>query len=223
LFTWTIVGELVGLAQFIYDYQTLIAGAGAIAAAYVAAKPVWRQIELSQTQANGVLREMLQERKAEIQQARSASSDKVGTALNELALAVPWEDEGARITEHEAHHHDVGLSQAVRWLRTGYHWRDSSLVENVRETLILRIDDLIRVLRDVHYPAHTEQHDEDHNMSDEEWAAFVKRGEEAKGEVPESLAVAQSSNRHFLDSLEAEKESIGQRLRKVNEALTSQV
>ena len=209
----------MGFGQFIYDYQTLIGAAAAIAAAYVAVRPVWRQLELTQTQANGVLREMLLHRQAELTQAQSALIDKVGRPLNNLAFELDVDMGGTNITEHEAHQHDMGLSQAVSWLRQGYNWRDSSKAEAAKNAIIEKIDALLSVLSDVHAPAHTDQSGEDYAMTDEQWSAFVARGEEAKGEVPAALAEAQEAYREFWTSLETEKSVIGVRLRNVNDAL----
>lgn len=209
----------MGLGQFIYDYQTLIGAGAAIVAAYIAVRPVWRQLELTQTQANGVLREMLLQRQAELQQAQSALQDNVGKPLNELSFELDVEAGGDRITEHEAHHHDMGLSRAVSWVRQHYQWRDSTPAETARNSLIEKIDALLMLLSDVHAPAHTDQVGEDYAMSDEEWTAFVARGEQAKDEVPTALADAQRAYREFWSSLSEERSVIGVRLKKVNEAL----
>lgn len=125
---WTIWTALSGLGGLLYDYQTLVAGMGAIAAAYFAAKPVWKQLELTQTQASGVLRDMLFQRQTEVQQARAALADKVGQKLLDLDHLLSWHDEDEKISEHDAFGHDQILSGSVRWLRLGYHWRDSSQV-----------------------------------------------------------------------------------------------
>lgn len=60
---------LMGIGQFVYDYQTLITGFTAVGAAYVAVQPVYRQLALMrmqsalmQTQSNSVLQQMLLQR-----------------------------------------------------------------------------------------------------------------------------------------------------------------
>ena len=80
--------SLKGLSQFIYDYQTLLTGMAALAAAYIAAKPVWRQLRLTQTQANGVLREMLLQRQSEVQSATATLSEMVKKPLSELGTTL---------------------------------------------------------------------------------------------------------------------------------------
>jgi hypothetical protein len=117
---WLIWSAMMGLGQFIYDYQTLIVGAGAIGAAYVAAKPVWRQLELTQTQANGVLREMLLQRQAELKKAQEASTEKVGKIVNDLADGVEVDGHILRISEHDAHHFDMGTLMGEEAISLSY-------------------------------------------------------------------------------------------------------
>lgn len=213
----------MGLGQFIYDYQTLIAGGLALGAAYLAARPVWRQLGLTQTQSNGVLRDMLLQRQAEVQQARAALTEKVGKKLNDLDHLLAWHDEGERISEHDAFGFDQILSQSVSWLRLGYHWRDAAQVEAARTTLTDKIDALLGVLNDIHAPAHTQQHDEDHDISNEDWAEFLARGETAKGEVSQSVADARAAFNKVLEDMEAEAAVLKKRLTTLNEALIGNV
>jgi len=216
---WGLLAALMGIGTFIYDYQTLIAGGLALAAAYLAAKPVWRQLALTQTQSNGVLREMLLHRQVEVQQARAALMENVGSKLFDLEHLLGWEDEAEPISEHDAFGNDQILSQSISWLRTGYHWRDRSQVEAARVELIGKIDALLQTLEAIHAPAHTDQHDEDHSISDEDWVAFLARGESAKGEVGGSVGAARAAFNSLLQEMESEAEALKERLTKVNEAL----
>jgi hypothetical protein len=217
---WLVRNAAMGLGQFIYDYQTLIAGTAAIGAAYIAAHPVWRQLKLNQTQANGVLREMLIDRESELRKAKTAVSEKIGRPLNDLDLDIGFDGPPQKLTEHEAHHHDLGISHAVSWLRLDYPWRDSAKAEAAREQLVEKLDSLLNILSEIHGPAHVDQVGEDYAMSNEEWAAFVARGEAAKDEIPDQLRESQGAYRDFLSNLDAEKSAIQARLRSVNEALT---
>jgi hypothetical protein len=209
----------MSIGSFIYDYQTLIAGALALAAAYFAAKPVWRQLELTQTQSNGVLREMLLHRQVEVQQARAALMANVGSKLFDLDHALGCQGDGEFISEHDAFGNDQILSQSISWLRTGYHWRDRSRVEAARAELIDKIDTLLQILEAIHAPAHTDQHDEDRSISDEDWAAFLARGVAAKGEVAGAVGAARTTFNNLLLEMESEAEALKERLTKVNEAL----
>lgn len=209
----------MGIGQYIYDYQTLITGGLALGAAYLAAKPVWRQLELTQTQSNGVLRDMLLQRQAEVQHARAALLERVGAKLNDLDHHLGWEGADERISEQDAFGFDQILSTSISWLRIGYHWRDSSQVEVARDALTDKIDALLATLSDIHAPAHTDQHGEDYNISDEDWVAFIARGEAAKDEVGEAVSQARSAFAKVLDEMETEATALKKRLTKLNEAL----
>lgn len=217
---YTIWMALKGLGQFIYDFQTLLTGIGALVAAYVAAKPVWRQLELTQTQANGVLRDMLMQRQSEVANAASALTENVGKPLSELDRHLYWPDgEAIRLDEHQAFHHDQNISRAITWLRSESKHRDSSTVEAAKAGLIEKIDGLLTVLDHIHRPAHTEQHDEDHSFTDEQWAEFLARGESAKDEVEAALAQAQEALTIVSQAMVSEKAAIKARLKKLDEVL----
>lgn len=212
--------SLRGASQFIYDYQTLLTGVAALAAAYIAAKPVWRQLRLTQTQANGVMREMLLQRQSEVNKAAEALTEHVKKPLNELGQALFWPDgEAALLDEHHAFHHDQSISRAVGWLRLDSQHRHSSMVEAALQRLIPQIDHLLNVLDDIHRPAHTDQHDEDHSFSDDAWAAFLARGEAAKGEVEGALAETTRALDATFSSLASEAATIKARLKELDEAL----
>lgn len=218
---WGILTALKGVGQVVYDYQTLIAGALALGAAYLATKPVWRQLALTQTQSNGVLREMLLQRQSELHQARLALIEKVGKKLSDLEHLLAWHDDAEQISEHDAFGFDQILSQSISWLRLGYHWRDSSRVEASRQALLDKIDALLNVLNDVHAPAHTEQHDEHCSISDEDWASFVARADAAKGEVKQLVLDARAALNTLLHEMESESKAVEGRLTLVNEVLIS--
>lgn len=209
----------MGLGQLIYNYQTLIAGGVAIVAAYIAARPVWHQLKLNQTQANGVLRDMLIDREADLKKARASVAEKIGRQLNDLDSDIGFDAPPQKLTAEEAFNHDLGISHALSWLRTEYPWRDSGSVDAARNGLIEKLEDLLNTLNEIHGPDHTEQVTEDYAISDEEWEKFVARSETAKDEVPDRLSEAQRAHREFLTSIETERNAIEARLKSLNETL----
>lgn len=214
----------MGIFKIIYDYQTLITGGAALVAAYIAARPVYRQLGLVQIQSNGVRREMLLQRQLEIEQACAAVREKVGKALSDLSREFDcYEEEHLDfvLNEHQAHHHDLGISHAASWLRQRYKWRDNALAEAKKAALLDELEKLTGILQDVHYPAHTEQHDEYHSMSDEVYAAFLAKGEAAKAEINPALIGAESALQNFQDSLAQELNAVILHLKKLDSSLVS--
>lgn len=226
IITWLQWYALMGIGQFIYDYQTLITGFAALGAAYVAVRPVYRQLALMQaqsammqTQSNGVLRDMLLQRKEEIEQADAALSENVGKRLKAIAGEFPWYDEDFKPDEPMAHNYDQVISGAVSWLRLKYQWRDNPVADGKKAALIEALDKLISILSDVHAPAHTDQVGEDYAMSDEDWEKFNARGEEAKGEVYGAVIAAQKSLQGYGDSFRDELAAIRSQLLKLDQTL----
>jgi hypothetical protein len=210
----------MGLGQFIYDYQTLLTGIGAVSAAYIAAKPVWRQLELTQTQSNGVLREMLLQRQTEVEQAFSAVSDKLGRPLNNLSILF-YDLDDEQITEMQAHAHDQAISHGLSWYRDFYKWRDSAEIDTARSKLVVKLESLTRILSDIHGPAHTDQHDENRSISNQVWAEFLARGHAAKAEVEDALSEAETAKSAVADAMKLEIAAIGSRLKALDKALMS--
>ncbi len=211
----------MGIGQFIYDFQTLFAGAGALIAARIAVKPVWTQIGLLQTQSNGVLREMLSQRQGEIEQSRAAMAHKVEEPLNALgSIFYQYEFEGA-ISEEEAFFHDQRLTDASAWYSYEYRWRDNEDVETARLALLSKLDLLLDALRDIHRPAHTEQHDEDHSIPDQEWEEFVARGDRAKGEVEVISRSVKDALNTVMNGMMLETLAVKSRLKKLDKSIIS--
>ena len=212
---------LIGLVTFIYDYQTIIAGAGAIGAAYIAARPVYSQLGLLRTQSNGVHREMLLQRQHEIVQAHAALDENVSEKLRQLSGQFYWDDSdgGNDFTEQMAHHYDGSVSAATYWVRQSYHWRDNPTAEPLKEELLKNLDSLTSILQDIHYPAHHEQHGEDYSMSDEDYATFCKRGETAKSEVYPALKIAQTTLQKYQSCLKSEQAVLVSELKKLDQML----
>lgn len=218
---WFMRKALMGIGQLIYDYQTLITGVGAIGAAYIAARPVYSQLSMMRTQSDGVLREMLLQRQLEVRQAHDASQKKVGERLSKLAEEYYWDEapDELRLSEPQAHFYGQHISGAASWLRRHYQWRDNVEAEGAKNDLVEKLDRLIHILNDISAPASTDQVDEDRAILDDQWTAFLQRGEDAKIEVYPALREARSALTAFHSSLQNEDTAIGQQLKQLDRSL----
>jgi hypothetical protein len=217
--SWAFVAcPIGGLGRFVYDYQTLIAGAAAVAAAYYAARPVYRQLDLMRLQSDAMMRDMLINREGDLRQALEALGKNVGKPLNDLGGAVYWE-EGVTIDEEQAFCHDQQLSSARAGLADGYRWRDSAVVEAERGGLDKALDGLVNTLDDVQRPAHTEKEDDDHVFTDEAWEAFLNRGEDAKNEVQGKLTDAVGALSAMTAGIDVELRSLDKQLTGIDRSL----
>lgn len=214
---WGLLTAMSGIGQFLYDWQTLIGSGLALVAAYVAVKPVYAQLELTRTQSNGVLREMLLSRQLEVEQAGAAIMKHVAKPIRDLSIFLEWNDDD--IGEHDAFGHWQLLGTAEGYLRGGYRWRDSEAVEAAKANLLDKIDALLTILNDVHAPAHTDQSGEDYSMSDEAYAAFRQRGVDAKKEVEPACGAAWAALLALRTAQENDETAIHQQLRKLDSGL----
>lgn len=209
-----------GLGRFLYDWQTLISGLIALVAAFVAVRPVWKQLALTQTQANGVLREMLLKREVEIGKAHVALVEKVRPPLNELdsELYSP-DDQLLEFSAEGAHHYSQRISSAAHWLSTASKERDSAAVEVAKDALAEKLAAVEALLNEIHFPVSMDQEGEGYSISDEDWAKYVARSEAAQTEVVGAVSAARSALREVEGALSKERRVIKARLKKVDEAL----
>lgn len=217
LFWW----GFMGIGQIIYDYQTLIAGAGAIAAAIIAVRPVYGQLDLMRTQSNAVLKDMLIQRQADLEQAAAAVQKHVSERLDNLDGEYPWYDENENVllSEVQAHHYDQHISGAMRWIRQKYSWRDNPVMDGKKLLLVSALEELVEKLGHIYFTASHQQHDEDHSISDEEWERLDKRGEDAKLEVYPALLAAKNALAAYLHANQHERDVIDGQLRKLDRGL----
>jgi hypothetical protein len=178
---------------------------------------------MMRTQSNAVLKDMLIQRQAELEQAAAAVTKHVGGPLDNLGREYPWyeEDENIRLTETQAHHYDQHISGAVSWIRRRYRWRDNPVMEGKKALLISALDALIGKLGDIYFTASHQQHDEDYSIDDAEWARLEQRGEDAISQIYPALVVAKTAMTSFLEANQQELAAIDTQLRKLDRDLLS--
>ncbi|MBT2244569.1 hypothetical protein JQK15_13575 [Sphingobium sp. BHU LFT2] len=223
IIVWGLLTAMSGIGQFLYDWQTLIGSGLALAAAYWAVKPVYAQLELTRTQSNGVLREMLLDRQSEFQQAIAAVKKHVEKPIREVYQPDRWE-EGRPISSERAFHDSQSMSVVLTWLKVEYHWRDSETVEASKQSLVQSIEVLRDALDAVHAPdsVHQEWIDDEgehHEIAADDWAAILTRGEEAIGEIDGLRSAAVKAATAMLNALNADRYGIRRRLSEVDAAL----
>jgi hypothetical protein len=166
---------------FIYDYQTLIAGLLAIAAALYAGAPVWRQLKDSNLQTRILHRETLASllREAEERYARVAKA--LDGPFSDLDMLTSGQDgEPIEIGEHDA----FGMEQKIRgcldWYLITLKGKESELIEKAKSDFAAAFDQLTETLNDVHWPAHNDQSGEDYAIPQDEWEAILQKSTDAK-------------------------------------------
>jgi hypothetical protein len=180
------------LYDFIDKYQALIAGLIAIIAAYITARPVWRQLEGVRVQTNTLFRDYVLEqlrrtanRKAWYSKRLGSFNDDVGRRIHEM--------DGEAINVHWAHDTQQRAAYLLEEMEAHAETRDLSAIEEELTDIYAALNQLIETLDCIHRPYSMEQHDADHSFTDEEWAELkvaAGKAEESLSKVTGTLAQA---------------------------------
>lgn len=185
-----------GAGIVVYDFQTLIAGVLAIGAAYYAARPVWRQLKDSNLQTKIQHRETLASLLRESQDRFSRAKKSIAQPMTDLVrLTSDPVGEPVPIGAHAAFEIEQRLDGELDWYLVDLKATEADEIEAAKATLRTALDDLLRTLNDVHWCEHNDQHDEDHSISDEEWAAILIRSKEAETLTAQKAATARTAVR----------------------------
>lgn len=185
-----------GVGVAIYDFQTLIAGVLAIGAAYYAARPVWRQLKNNDLQTRILHRETLASLLREAQERFARVTKSIAEPMSDLdRLTTDPAGETIAIGGHDAFAIEQRLYGELDWYLIDLNATEADDIEVAKAGLKMALDDLLRTLNDVHWVEHNEQHDEDHSIPDEEWAAIIVRSQEAETLAADKAAVARRAMR----------------------------
>jgi len=189
------VATAKAVGHWIYDFQTLIAGAAAIGAAWYAGAPVWRQLRDSNLQTRIMHRETLAVRLREAEERAARVAKAIDNSLWK-AQDVTSDPEGGplEISEHDA----FGLEQMIEgrldWYLVSLERTEDPPVEAAKAGLKAALKELTDTLSDVHWPAHNDQSGEDYSMTDEEWAEVLQKAKDSKKLAAHKVNAARKAN-----------------------------
>lgn len=212
------VGYTIG--HWIYDFQTLIAGAAAIGAAWYAGAPVWSQLKDSNLQTRIMHRETLAIRQREAEERADRVAKKIdGPLWRAQELTSDPLGEPLEIGEHDAFGIEQMIFGALNWYLVTLEGTEDSRIEKAKTALKAALKDLTDTLRAVHRPASSDQHGEDYSFTDEEWAEIKRKAVEGKALATEKVSEAWQANR----SLKTAQEEVIDELRRRIAALDQSI
>lgn len=173
------------------DWQTLATGILALAAAWWASRPVYRQLRETETQSNATLREVLAPRVAELERHKERGLAPAREAVANLLHEFHEMDEAelAAFKEEAAFHHwQVVRSAADDFKKFRARRFDVPSIEGLKEPVAVALAHLTDRLDDIHRPASTDQEGEDYAFTDQEWEAIEQRGRAARQVLPETIS-----------------------------------
>lgn len=213
---------LTSFACFLYDFQTLIAGAAAILLGVAAAVPVWRQLKDSNLQTRISHRETL----ATLLRDALTRFDKVARSFDDplsTASRITSDPMGepVRISAEDAHGLEQMLSGVLDWYLVVLADTEDDVIEDRKTELQAAIVRLTDTLNDAHWADHNEQVDEDRDTPDHEWAAIVARCAEAKDEASTRVGDVEAAYQRLRMAQDAWAQSIRLRIAKLDSQIAS--
>ena len=213
---------LTTVGCFIYDFQTLLIGAVAIGVAIIAGIPVWRQLKDTNLQTRISHRETL----ATLLRDTLVRFAKVQAAMHEplsMADRLTFHSDGElmEIEAEGAHHLEQTFNGFLDWYLVVLADTEHADIESRKSDLKSAIDKLVSTLSDAHWADHNSQQDEDHNFSDEEWAAIEARCAEAKIEASSCVSVVSTAYRALTDAQEGWVRSLRVQIAKLDRQIIS--
>lgn len=185
-------------SKTLYDYQSFAAGLLAILAAWIAARPVWKQLRDTSLQAVIAQRETIVGIKTDAER-RFARVEKVTAEpfRNLSRLTVDPVGEMIEIGPHDAFGVGGQLQGILDWYLKTLRDTENPAIEAEKDKLRDSLDKLERALNDVHWIDHNDQHGEDYSLTDEQWEEVKQRSAEAPAKVYEHFGAVNKAMRNL--------------------------
>lgn len=192
---------LTSIGCFIYDFQTLLTGAVAIGVAIVAGVPVWRQLKDTNLQTRISHRETL----ANLLRDALRRYQRIDKSIREPLTAahrVVYDPIGEpeAVGPEDAHGLENMFRGALDWYLVVLADTEHSDIEARKVTLKAALDRLVETLSDAHWADHNAQHDEDHDISDADWAEILARNAAAKVEASNRVSEVDAAYRQLQEA-----------------------
>lgn len=193
----------------LYDYQSLAAGLLAILAAWIAAKPVWKQLRDTSLQAMIAQRETIVGIKKDAERRFAKVEKVIAEPFRNLSrLTTDPVGEMIEIGPHDAFGVGGQLQGVLDWYLETLRETESPAIEAEKDKLRDALGKLERALNDVHWIDHNDQHGDDYSLTDEEWEEVKRRNVEAPAKVYEHFGTANQAMRDLKEAQSAWLETL---------------
>lgn len=213
---------LADAIAILQDWQTLVVGILALAAAWWAARPVYRQLRETETQSNATLRDVLVPRVAELERHKERALAPSREAVTNLVREFHEMDE-AELTafkEEAAFDHWQMVRSAADDFKEFRVWRfDVPSIESLKEPVAVALAHLTDRLDDIHRPASTDQEGENYAYTDQEWEAIKQRGLAARLVLPETIGEWREASDALTKAYDDEAGKLRRRIVELDRAL----
>ena len=200
------------LLRWLYDWQTLITGLVALAAAYVATRPVWRQASLA-------ILDRLEARADTLESKRRRTGELITSVSFPSQSGIHDDDKEPDINPHVAfsaqQQVDTIIAQLGRDIETSV---DGNLIDSKRAGAVRQCEALSKSLWAIHAPSSADFGGPDGPGMDEEMA-YIEAGKRAERDLIDRFVDVSKAGR-VLDEAFAEKiTQLRDRIRQINDGL----
>lgn len=173
----------------VHSYQSLIAGLLAILAAYVAARPVWRQLRDIRLQTAITRRETLSLRMHEAIDRFHRADKEMDKPLTTL-VHTTWGPAGdpLEIDDNDGHGLYITIAGKLNWYLEDLRETEAHEIEVAKAKLLQAREDLQYTLNEAHWPAAHGQSDETYSLTNEQWQEALEKAKLAKVQAAEKVS-----------------------------------
>jgi hypothetical protein len=206
--------------KLLYDYQTLLTGLIAIAAAYIAARPVWLQLKQGSVQTNAGLRDFLQDRIRITERMRKWFSDHLAPLSERINSEAYMQVESGAINPHWAFNEEQRT--ATKLDEVEFYWNGTGGPRSIETDVAATIDHLTHLretLDAIHRPASADRDDPENPIDDDSWRTVLAAGAQAEQELLHVTGSLTNAVKRLDDALAAELKTLRDRLRQTDDLL----
>jgi hypothetical protein len=208
---------------FVYRYQTLIGAVFAILAAVIAVVPVWRQLSSMRIQTGALYRQFLSGQVDAIVARRKRLLGRIDDFAEPAGRRL-YEDQefgDGRVKSPWAFEQEQLADRLADDLRTYLDLRrDPVEVDEHLEAVIAAVVVFQARCGVIHFTDSHEQSDDDHDISNEDWARLIAEGLEAEPHLSGDLSRVTAATHGLRDAFDREIATMRQTLRTLDRELT---
>lgn len=211
--------DYTGALKLLYDWQTLVTGLLALLAAFIAARPAWRQIRSLQIQSAVMARDTLIMRVAALESQRDTTRTRITSITSDFVRRIypyEWETE-PDINPEWASEAEQTVNQVVTALTALQETSlDGELIDTTRRATIQQAKELSTCLSEIYVPYSGVLDDSELNLTKEQIAAAEAAATGAEGNLEQRISAVKKGGDALDAAFQAGLERLRDRIRQID-------
>jgi hypothetical protein len=212
--------EYGGVWKLLYDWQTLFTGFLAVFAAYIAARPAWKQLASLKTQTAVLARDTLVARVSAMESRRQTTRREVVKITHEFTAQIyPYggEQEKPEINHPWAFEAEKTANSVIALLTAHQETSlDGELVDAKRQNMIQQAKMLVECLSKIHIPSSADLRGPDLFLTDDQIAEVTEEGVRSEKYLEDRISHVTKSATDLDAAFEAGLEKLRSRIRQID-------